>query len=204
LIEIEQKSGEAAGGCSKLKILGRLNRADQAEKVVVVKFDGQLRRIGVVSDTHVPRRAGMLPREMLQGLEGVDLILHAGDLIHESVLYELQELAPVEAVAGNVDPPELHERLKRRKLIRAGDLTIGLIHGDGRGGKTLKRAEEAFKGLGTQVIVFGHSHQPLCEYSDDILMFNPGSCIDPRWAGRPSYGMLNCNHSSVFGEIIYL
>jgi putative phosphoesterase len=111
---------------------------------VMVKLKRRPRRIGVVSDTHIPRRARCLPPELLRRLEGVDLILHAGDLVDESVIFELQALAPVEAVAGNMDPPHLHEQLKRIKLLQTGGLTIGLIHGDGMRGSTQQRAEEAF------------------------------------------------------------
>lgn len=180
--------------------------AAEKEPVVTVKFEGEVRRIGVVSDTHVPRRARFLPPEILRGLEGVDLILHAGDLVDESVLFDLQALAPVEAVAGNMDPPHLHERLKRKKLIHAGGLLIGLIHGDGGLHRsTRQRVEEAFSDFRPQVIVFGHSHQPLCEYSGYTLVFNPGSCVDPRWFGRPSYGILQVKPgSAVSGELIYL
>ncbi|HOL15343.1 MAG TPA: metallophosphoesterase [Bacillota bacterium] len=175
------------------------------QPVVMVELEREVQLIGVVSDTHVPRRARCLTPGLLRGLEGVDLILHAGDLVDESVLFELQALAPVEAVAGNMDPPRLHERLKRRKLLHAGGLTIGLIHGDGLRRSTRQRAEEAFREFRPQVIVFGHSHQPLCEYSGNTLMFNPGSCVDPRWSGRPSYGILQVKRGgAVRGELLYL
>ncbi len=181
------------------------NNTVDEQPVVMVKLEGGVKRIGVVSDTHVPRRARCLPSELLRGLEGMDLILHAGDLVDESVLLQLQTLAPVEAVAGNMDPPHLHGRLKRKKLLQAGGLAIGLIHGDGMRRTTRQRAEEAFRKFRPQVIVFGHSHQPHCAYSDDTLMFNPGSCVDPRWAGRPSYGILQVEPGAgVCGEIVYL
>ncbi len=176
------------------------------QPVIMVELEGGVRRIGVVSDTHVPRRARCLPPKIFSELEGVDLILHAGDLVDESVLLELRALAPVEAVAGNMDPPHLHERLGRRKLLQVGgELQIGLIHGDGVHLSTARRAEEVFCSCRPAVIVFGHSHRPLCEYRGETLMFNPGSCVDPRWAGRPSYGMLHVEPGGpVRGEIIYL
>lgn len=182
-----------------------INNSADEQPVVMVKLERGVQRIGVVSDTHIPRRARCLPPELLRRLEGVDQILHAGDLVDESVIFELQALAPVEAVAGNMDPPHLHEQLKRIKLLQTGGLAIGLIHGDGMRGSTQQRAEEALANCRPQVIVFGHSHQPLCTYSGDTLMFNPGSCVDPRWAGRPSYGILQVEPSGgVTGEIIYL
>lgn len=172
--------------------------------IVQVGLERGMRRIGVLSDTHVPVRARRLPPELFTRLQGVDLILHAGDLVDESVLLELQSLAPVEAVAGNMDPPHLHERLKRRKLLQGGGLQIGLIHGDGMRRTTRQRAEEAFRDFQPQVIVFGHSHQPVCTYTGNTLLFNPGSCVDPRRAGRPSYGLLHLDSGGVNGEIIYL
>ena len=175
------------------------------QSMIMVQLADGVRRIGVVSDTHVPLRARCLPPDVLSRLDGVDLILHAGDLVDESVLVDLQALAPVVAVAGNMDPPHLHERLGRRKLLQLGSLQIGLIHGDGMRRATRQRAEEAFREYQPQAVIFGHSHQPLCDYSGNMLMFNPGSCVDPRWAGRPSYGILEVDRSDgVFGEIFYL
>lgn len=169
-----------------------------------VELEGGIQRIGVLSDTHIPARARCLPPELFRRLQGVDLILHAGDLVDESVLRDLETVAPVEAVAGNMDPPHLHERLGRRKLLQCGALQIGLIHGDGWHRTTLQRVEEAFAGLSPAAIVFGHSHQPLCRCSGAALLFNPGSCVDPRQARRPSYGLLHLSASGITGEIIYL
>ncbi len=184
-------------------ITGGSKKVEQS--MIMVQLAGNVQRIGVVSDTHVPLRARCLPPDVLGRLEGVDLILHAGDLVDESVLVELQTLAPVVAVAGNMDPPHLHERLGRRKLLQLGSLQIGLIHGDGMRRATRQRAEEAFREYQPQAVVFGHSHQPLCDYSGNRLMFNPGSCVDPRRAGRPSYGILKVDRrGGVFGEIFYL
>lgn len=176
------------------------------KSIITVKIEDEVQRIGVVSDSHVPRRARCLPPDLLDQLDGVDLILHAGDLVDETVLVELEALAPLVAVAGNMDPHYLHKRLGRRKLLQLGSLQIGLIHGDGMRRAPRKRAEEAFRDLQLQVILFGHSHEPLCEYREDgTLMFNPGSCTDPRWAGRPSYGILHIDPgSTIYGEIIYL
>jgi len=60
-------------------------------------------KIGVISDTHIPLSANKIPDEIFKHFEGVDLILHAGDLIKLSVLDELRKIAPVEAVYGNMD-----------------------------------------------------------------------------------------------------
>jgi putative phosphoesterase len=171
------------------------------KKEVRVKYHRGIGRIGVLSDTHIPARARSLPPELFARLREVELILHAGDIVDDRVLVELEALAPVEAVAGNMDPPHLHERLGRIKLLHVGGYRIGLVHGDGVRWTTRRRAEEAFAGLEPAVIVFGHSHRPLCEKSGELLLFNPGSCVDPRGAGRPSYGILHLSSSGIFGEI---
>ncbi|MGB4443374.1 MAG: metallophosphoesterase family protein, partial [Dethiobacteria bacterium] len=91
-----------------------------------------------------------------------------------------------------------------RKLLQGGGLKIGLIHGDGMRRAARQRAEEAFRDFQPQVIVFGHTHQPLCVYSGKTLLFNPGSCVDPRGAGGPSYGILHLDSAGITGEIIFL
>lgn len=174
------------------------------EAIVRVSVAPEVRSIGVISDSHVPVRARCLPPELFTRLQGVELILHAGDLVVEGVLLELEALAPVVAVAGNMDPPPLCRRLKRVKLLQCGGVQIGLIHGDGLHRNSRKRAEEVFSGLRPEVIVFGHSHQPLCEHSGGTLYFNPGSCTDPRRAQGSSCGILHLGGGTVTGEIVSL
>lgn len=151
--------------------------------------------VGCVSDTHVPSRARALPPALAGLLNGVDLILHAGDLTDEAVLAELQLMAPVYAVAGNVDPPALAQRLPSALLVEVGPPAggpgwrVGLIHGDtGVGSRTPQRARSAFRD--PDVVVFGHSHQPLCAEQDGVLLLNPGSPTDHRFAPWPSCAVL--------------
>lgn len=158
--------------------------------------------IGVLSDTHVPARAPALPREVLQGLAGVDLILHAGDLVDREILNVLREVAPVEAVAGNMDPGDLVRELGRKKVLTYGGFRIGLVHGDGRGAAGPSRAAATFAGTEVDCVVFGHTHEPYCARQDGILLFNPGSPTDKRWEESYSYGILRLGEQ-VRGEIIY-
>ena len=157
--------------------------------------------IGLVSDTHVPRRAKALPDTLLQGLQGVDLILHAGDLVASEVLDILGAIAPVVAVAGNMDPPDVRAQLGTSRVLTVDKLKIGLIHGDGSRGTTAGRARAAFPHAGC--IVFGHSHQPLVERHGKVLLVNPGSPTDPRYGHRCSYGLLYVNEGKPSAEIIY-
>lgn len=160
-------------------------------------------QIGVISDTHIPRRAVIVPDVVKQKFKEVDLIIHAGDLVDLKVIKELEEIAPVEAVYGNIDPVQVRDRLPRKRLISLGNFTIGIFHGDGVSGNTLKRAREAFSGYKTDCIVFGHSHIPLTERIDGILMFNPGSPTDRRKQPYHSFGLLTLTGESIDGRIFY-
>ncbi|MGI6712469.1 MAG: metallophosphoesterase family protein [Bacillota bacterium] len=160
-------------------------------------------KVGVLSDTHLPRRGKVLSVELWEAFGQVDLILHAGDIIDEAILSDLKALAPVEAVAGNMDFGHLaFSRLPRKKLLSLENKKIGLIHGDGLKGTTLERARKAFEEDSPDCIVFGHSHQPYNKIVHGILMFNPGSCIDPRREPYPSYGILHIG-DNIKGEIHY-
>ncbi len=81
-------------------------------------------------------RGRYLPAEIFTAFAGVDMILHAGDIMEWSVIRELSTLAPVEAVYGNMDYPEIRQRLAGRRIIEMGGMRIGLIHGDGAGSNT--------------------------------------------------------------------
>ena len=174
------------------------------EGVTQVRIDLPVKRIGLISDTHIPSRGKALTRRIRYVFQKVQLILHAGDIVEMSVLNELRRLAPVEAVAGNMDPAPLHICLGRKKLIRVGRVKIGLVHGDGGFGGALERARKAFSGYDPQVIVFGHSHRPYCREEEGIWLINPGSAVDPRWEPGPSCGLLTIEGDSIQGQIIYL
>ena len=147
-------------------------------------------KVVVISDTHMPTRAKVLPRALLADLEGADLILHAGDLATVDVLNMLREHAPVHAVHGNVDEPELRRVLPRRTKVDLGGRTVGLVHGDSPSLPTVQRARAEFVDEGVDAIVFGHSHKPLLRREDGVLLFNPGSPTDRRAQPRFSYGRM--------------
>lgn len=161
--------------------------------------------VGIVSDTHLYRRARVLPQALLEGLAGVQLILHAGDLVEERVLQELARIAPVMAVMGNNDPLEMADRLPLQRVVTAGEARLGLVHGHtGPGRSTPERAWRTFLGQPVQAIIFGHSHQPFLEVREGRLLFNPGSPTDRRRAPRPSFGLLTVNGSAITARHVYL
>ncbi len=147
-------------------------------------------KIGVLSDTHIPGKAKALPKAVLDAFAGADHIIHAGDILSTDVLNELGKLAPVTAVAGNIDPPELRYLLGEKKIILLGGFRFGIVHGHGSKGTTLGRAIKSFGHDDVDCIIFGHSHYPYCGYHEGILLFNPGSPTDKRRNMYYSAGLL--------------
>ena len=156
--------------------------------------------LGVISDTHIPARASFLPEVLRENFSDVDLILHAGDLVEEQVLSSLEKLAPVEAVAGNMDPACLQERLGNSKVLEYQGFRIGLIHGRGGPERTINYALNFFSSV--DCVVFGHTHQPYCRRHGELLLFNPGSPTDKRHQARYSLGLLRLEEE-IEGEIIH-
>ena len=149
-------------------------------------------RIGVVSDTHMFSRGKKLPDKLVEGLAGVDLILHAGDFTDPAVIPLLERIAPLEAVAGNNDGIEIVRRFGYRRIVHAGGRKIGLVHGHMGPGRTAEAAANlAFRDEDVDIVVFGHSHVPHYEWTPEgRLLFNPGSPTDKRWQARYSYGLI--------------
>jgi len=159
-------------------------------------------RIGIISDTHIPSRARELPEFVVPAFSGVDLILHAGDINDYSVLRALNAIAPTEAVAGNTDPPGLVESLGMDRILTVAGYRIGLTHGHlGQGRTTPDRAFNIFRGK-ADVIVFGHSHQPLQAEKNGVLLLNPGSPTDKRRQPKFSLAILSLT-KRVDSEILY-
>ncbi|MFH1856164.1 MAG: metallophosphoesterase family protein [Candidatus Omnitrophota bacterium] len=148
-------------------------------------------RIGVVSDTHIPIAAPALPKALIDGLKGVDFIIHAGDLITLDVVRQLEKIAPVYAVSGNMDAYEAQNTLPKKKEVRIAGFKIGIIHGWGGSGDLLSRVRKEFKAV--DVIIFGHSHKPFNQVVDGVLMFNPGSPTDKVCANTNTFGILTLN-----------
>lgn len=157
-------------------------------------------RIGVIADTHIPKRALVIPAQVLDAFRGVDLILHAGDLVIPEVLEALERLAPVQAVAGNNDPPDLETKLGLTREAHLAGYRIGLTHGNaGTGKSTVERALSHFPGA--DCVVFGHSHIPYSQWHGATLAFNPGSATDRRRAPHCSYGMLYLEPGGIRAEL---
>jgi putative phosphoesterase len=162
-----------------------------------------IRKVGVISDTHIPHFK-TLPEVIWEHFAGAELIVHAGDLSVLSVLSELETIAPVVAVQGNVESTEVMLQLPIKREVVVGHCRIGIVHilGDAKSHARLARQEFP----AARVVVFGHSHIPWNEDRDGQLLFNPGSATDRRRQPRCSLGVLYVNDEAerVWGEIIWL
>jgi uncharacterized protein len=144
--------------------------------------------IGVISDTH-----GLLRPEALQALEGVDRILHAGDVGSPDILSALARIAPVDAVRGNVDHGSWADALSLDRIVTLGGVRIYMTHI-----REDARPEDA------DVVIFGHSHQPLIETVGSTLWFNPGSAGPRRFRLPVTLGLLRIEDGEAEAEIVDL
>lgn len=130
----------------------------------------------------------MIPPAVFDIFDGVDAILHAGDVLVRDVLVELGAVAPVHGVLGNCDDWSLRGVLPERARLDLGGLTIGMIHDSGQTEGRRRRMESAFPGC--RVVVFGHSHMPVADDDGSLLLLNPGSALQPRRAKVPTVALL--------------
>ena len=158
-------------------------------------------KIGVLSDTHIHSLdAGIVLAEKLMGgpFAAVDAILHAGDHVHPDLESCFSPL-PWYGVCGNMDSP--HGRLPIQRIVELADVRIGMVHGWGMPNGIEKRVMGSFFGDDIDVLVFGHSHRPVCRQLGSILLFNPGSPTDRRSAPHHTVGILDLGNE-IKGEII--
>lgn len=158
-------------------------------------------KIVAIADTHIPQRAEKLPQKFLDNVSDTDLFLHAGDLVDMSVLRELENIAPVKAVWGNMDSFETRKYLKQKEIIDAQGVKIGLIHGWGNPDNLVEVLKDEFKSDNVNIIVFGHSHKPLNKKVGSVLFFNPGSLTDMFISDYTSYGVIEVNESNFKAKI---
>jgi len=146
-------------------------------------------RVIALSDTHAPRRWKSCPPAVAARLREADLILHAGDVCVAAVLDELAGYAPVHAVVGNNDTPDVAACGARPTLeIELAGLTIAMIHDAGAAAGRLRRMRATFPRA--DVVVYGHSHIPLDEGDGGFRIFNPGSPTDRRRQPHGTIGVL--------------
>lgn len=150
--------------------------------------------VGLVSDTH-----GLIRPDIFTALQGVDLILHAGDVGGRSVLVELAVIAPIQAVYGNTDAGD--PGLRAALALTLDGLSIHVSHGHELGSPT---PEKLLRRYAADVIVFGHTHKPLVERAGARLVVNPGAAGPRRFNVQPSVARLRVERGQADVEIVWL
>lgn len=126
--------------------------------------------LGIVSDTH-----GLLRPEILPLLEGVEQIVHAGDVGGRDILDRLAEVAPVTAVRGNTDGDPFGRTLPMTEVVRFHGHDLYLLH-------ILEDLDLDPEAAGMSAVIYGHTHRPLVEDRGGTLFINPGSCGPRRFS----------------------
>jgi uncharacterized protein len=133
-------------------------------------------------------------------LETADHILHAGDVVDPALLDELKALAPVTVVMGNCDTFDIREWGATDDVeVELGGIRIAMVHDSGLSKGRWERMRARYPEA--RVVVFGHSHLPVNEDRDGLLLFNPGSPTWKRKAPFHSMGLLWIDKGEVEGEI---
>jgi putative phosphoesterase len=141
-------------------------------------------RIGVIADTH-----GLFDPAIRRHFRGVDHILHAGDIGDRSVIQQLEQIAPVTAVSGNVDGDE-QSRYPSEVVIELAGHRIAIRHILYAGGKLTKDGRAFLEREQSDICIFGHTHQPKTEWFGKTLLFNPGSAGPKRFKFPRGVGIL--------------
>ncbi len=148
--------------------------------------------IGVISDTH-----GLLRPEALEALQGVDRIIHAGDVGDPTILEDLRKIAPVDAVRGNVDRGDWAVSLPNSVVVELEGRSIYVLHD--RDALDLDPSAAGF-----QAVIFGHSHRPMTETNNGVLYLNPGSAGPKRFHLPICLAHLKWVPEDLEAEIIHL
>lgn len=151
--------------------------------------------LGLISDTH-----GLVRPRVWQAFDGVDLILHAGDVGGSHVLDELALMAPVRAVSGNVDL-DGSGRLASSIDLACGGLRVHVSHGHEMGHPT---ADRLLARYGADLVVFGHTHRPLVQFDGRRLAVNPGAAGPRRFHLEPSVARVRIDGGEAEVEIVPL
>jgi putative phosphoesterase len=161
--------------------------------------------VGLISDTHVPVRAKEIPKEVFKVFESVDYIIHAGDLVELSVVDDLEQLAPVLVVYGNMDGPEIRGKLQKTNSLKIFNWKIGVMHDPGAlfG---LKRMREIAKMNCFNVMVYGHTHSSSMKWEGEVLYINPGSPTNPApsFLSKPTVALLRVTKEKIVPEMIQI
>ena len=145
--------------------------------------------IAVLSDTHTSNLES-LPKEVLEALARVDLIVHAGDYTGKMLLDELRNLGEFKGVYGNMDSSKIKSELQEVEVFEAGGFKIGVTH-PSEGGSPFRLENRVRKKFGQiDLIIYGHSHWAKTVTMDGTIYLNPGSATGRFPARYKSYGII--------------
>jgi uncharacterized protein len=148
--------------------------------------------IGVISDTH-----GLLRPEAVELLRGSEHIIHAGDIGAPGIIPELEKVAPVTAIRGNVDREAWARQFAATEVVELGGLYLYVIH-------DANALDLSPRAAGFAAVISGHSHKPKQEIKDGVLYFNPGSAGPRRFKLPISVGRLEIVDGKMSGEILQI
>ncbi|MBM7869911.1 putative phosphoesterase [Clostridium pascui] len=159
-------------------------------------------KIGVTADTHLSKHPEKIEEIIKRYFSDVDLIIHLGDFTSIEVLHKMQKYKKVIAVYGNNDKGKLTEELRQSEIINIEGYKIGLYHGHGSGENTMDRAYNEFEKDKVDIVIFGHSHQPIIKTKRKTLLINPGSPtkkLKERWY---SYVLLEITKKKIEAKVV--
>jgi hypothetical protein len=161
--------------------------------------------VGIISDTHIPTRSSVLPDFVYNAFENIDYIIHAGDLVELSVIDELEQIAPVLAVCGNMDTSAAKNALPKTNLLKIMNWTIGVTH-DPSASYGTSNLREIAKLNQFNVLVFGHTHSASINWEGKTLYINPGSPTDPQphFSCKPSVAILKVTKDAITPRLVEL
>jgi len=152
----------------------------------------------VISDTH-----GLLRPEVVDAFRGVDHIIHAGDVGDPGILSRLRELAPLTAVAGNIEDFQCGSAGQEARL-EIGGLRFYVTHIVDRPSRLRREVQAALERAPADVVIFGHSHLPHDEIVGEVRFFNPASAGPRRFDYPVSVGMIELRRDRVVSKHVPL
>jgi putative phosphoesterase len=156
-------------------------------------------KLGVLSDTH-----GHIHPHIHTLFQKVDAIIHAGDIGNDDILIELETIAPVTAVRGNMDKIGRPAAFNEFVIAAFDGITCFITHDLGAPPTLKKHFHPIIERYLPQVIIFGHTHKPYSRRIGDVLYFNPGSATSGRSVHNQTVGIISITKGRLTHSIVHL
>jgi putative phosphoesterase len=164
-------------------------------------------RIGILSDTHMPAGLRVLWEEVGTAFDGVDLILHSGDIVHPMVLDQCEQWAPVVAALGNNDFGMKDPRVAEVQHLDVEGFRIAMVHDMEPEDEPIEELRRRYlRGSAADIFVTGHTHFERMDFRDGVLQVNSGSAVHPHlWSTRlGTVAILDLGPGSLRARIVRL